>query len=317
MDFQHKPVLLNETLAMLAPARRSTVVDCTLGGAGHSKAIYELLPEDSWLVGIDQDDDALRAAGNSLSGKGNVKLIKGNFGDLGALLAGWTKPIDGFLFDLGVSSWQLDNPNRGFAYQHDAPLDMRMNQAGQLSAYDIVNKWSDKELTYIFRAYGEEKWASRVAAFIIQARVKKPVESTGELVELVKAAIPASARREGGHPGRRIFQALRIAVNSELDSLGRGLAAAVDLCAPGGVIVVISYHSLEDRIVKQLFRDKSTGCICPPEVPVCTCHHQPEISVLTRKPVIPGETELQENPRSRSAKLRAAEKLGLKESGGE
>jgi len=313
MEFQHKPVLIGEVIELLEPTRRSTIVDCTLGGAGHSKAIHALLPSDGWLVGIDQDDDALRAAGQSLVGKGNVELIKGNFGDLEVLLADWELPIDGFLFDLGVSSWQLDNPSRGFAYQHDAPLDMRMNQSEDFSAFDIVNTWTAKDLTYIFRSYGEENWSSRVAAFIVKAREIKAVETTGELVEIIKAAIPAAARRDGGHPGRRIFQALRIAVNSELDSLRRGLEAAVNLCAPGGVVAVISYHSLEDRMVKQLFRDKSTDCICPSEVPICRCNHVPEVRVLTRKPIGPGEIELTENPRSRSAKLRAAEKLGSKE----
>lgn len=302
-----------EVLELLEPARRSTIVDCTLGGAGHSKSILDLLPADSWLVGIDQDDDALAAAGKILAGHENVKLIKGNFGQLDVLLSGWNRPIDGFLFDLGVSSWQLDNPERGFAYQHDAPLDMRMNQEGALSAYTIVNSWSAREMTKIFRTYGEEKWSSRVAAFIVTARENKPIETTGELVDIIKAAIPAAARREGGHPGRRIFQALRIAVNAELDNLRLGLEAALEICAPGGVVAAISYHSLEDRIVKLLFKDKAAGCICPPEVPVCQCNHTPEIRILTKKPIGPGIAELENNPRSRSAKLRAAAKLGSNE----
>jgi len=313
VDFQHKPVLIDEVLELLQPARRSTVVDCTLGGAGHSKAIQELLPAEGWLVGVDQDEDALEAAGKSLAGKSNIELIKGNFGQLEQLLANWDRPLDGFLFDLGVSSWQLDNPSRGFAYQHDAPLDMRMNQSDKLSAVDIVNTWSRRDLNFIFRAYGEENWSSRIAEFIVRERAVKPVQTTGDLVAIIKAAIPAAARREGGHPGRRVFQALRIAVNSELESLKEGLASAVKLCAPGGVIVVISYHSLEDRIVKQLFRDRATGCICPPEIPICQCNHVPEVRILTRKPRTPGDAELRENPRSRSAKLRAAEKLGSKE----
>ncbi|HBI56740.1 MAG TPA: 16S rRNA (cytosine(1402)-N(4))-methyltransferase [Firmicutes bacterium] len=313
MDFQHKPVLVAEVLKLLEPARRSTIVDCTLGGAGHSKSILDLLPADSWLVGIDQDDDALVAAGKILAGHENVKLIKGNFGQLDVLLSGWNRPIDGFLFDLGVSSWQLDNPERGFAYQHDAPLDMRMNQEGALSAYAIVNSWPAREMTKIFRTYGEEKWSSRVAAFIVKARENKPIETTGELVDIIKAAIPAAARREGGHPGRRIFQALRIAVNAELDNLRLGLEAALEICAPGGVVAAISYHSLEDRIVKLLFKDKAAGCICPPEAPVCQCNHTPEIRILTKKPIGPGIAELENNPRSRSAKLRAAAKLGSNE----
>jgi 16S rRNA (cytosine1402-N4)-methyltransferase len=314
LDFQHKPVLVAEVLEMLDPARRSTIVDCTLGGAGHSREILNLLPADSWLVGIDQDDDALEAAGKILAGHENVILLKGNFGQLKALLGDWKRPIDGFLFDLGVSSWQLDNPERGFAFQHDSPLDMRMNQQGLLSAHIIVNSWSAREMTEIFRAYGEEKWSSRVAAFIVKARENKPIDTTGELVDVIKAAIPAAARREGGHPGRRVFQALRIAVNSELDNLRLGLEAALDICAPGGVVAAISYHSLEDRIVKQLFKDKAVGCICPPEAPVCQCKHKPEIRILTKKPIGPGVAELENNPRSRSAKLRAAIKLGSNES---
>lgn len=313
MEFQHKPVLLAEVIDLLQPSMRKTIVDCTLGGAGHSLAIRELMSPDSWLVGIDQDDDALQAAGHRLQGKGNVAFRKGNFGDLYQLLGDWYTPIDGFLFDLGVSSWQLDNPERGFSYQHDAPLDMRMDQTKGLSAYDIVNTWSQRDLTFIFRAYGEEKWSPRIADFIVRERMIKPVEKTGELVDIIKAAVPAAARREGGHPGRRIFQALRIAVNSELENLKRGVSAALDLCSPGGVVAVISYHSLEDRIVKQLFRDKAAGCLCPPEVPVCQCNHIPEARIITRKPIVPGEEELEENPRSRSAKLRAVEKLGSKE----
>jgi 16S rRNA (cytosine1402-N4)-methyltransferase len=311
LEFQHRPVLIAEVLKLLDPARRRTIVDCTLGGGGHAAAIRELLPTDSWLVGIDQDDDALAAAGQRMAGYGNVKLLKGNFGQLEALLEDWNRPVDGFLFDLGVSSWQLDNPQRGFAYQHDAPLDMRMNQQAVLTAADIVNNWSARELTAIFRAYGEEKWSSRVAAFIVKARELKPIATTGELVEVIKAAIPAAARREGGHPGRRVFQALRIAVNSELENLRLGLEAAIDICATDGVVAVISYHSLEDRIVKRIFIDKAAGCICPPELPVCQCEHKPEVKILTKKPVTPGSEELESNPRSRSAKLRAAVKLGF------
>lgn len=307
MEFSHKPVLSEEIISLLEPGKRKTIVDCTLGGAGHAMAISDLLPPDGWLIGIDQDDDALEAAGKKMAGR-NCELIKGNFGDLEDLLSHWQMPFDGFLFDLGVSSWQLDNPSRGFSYQHDAPLDMRMNRDQDLDAHIIVNNWSERDLTFIFRTYGEEKWASRVAAFIGKARAAKPVNTTGELVDIIKAAIPASARREGGHPGRRVFQALRIAVNSELESLRLGLAAAIKLCVPGGVVAVISYHSLEDRIVKDMFRDMAAGCICAPEIPVCVCKHKPEVKILTRKPITPGEAELEENPRSRSAKLRAVEK---------
>src|SRR5690554_41989 len=314
MKFRHKPVLLDEVLELLNPAQRGMVVDCTLGGAGHSQAISALLSAQGTLIGIDQDDDALQAAQQRLAGSGNVQFIKGNFGQLGELLAG--ENPDGFLFDLGVSSWQLDNPQRGFAYQHDAPLDMRMNQATELTAYAIVNTWPERDLNYIFRTYGEEKWSARIAKFIVRARKSKAVETTTDLVEIIKAAIPVAARREGGHPGRRVFQALRIAVNAELDSLRQGLEAAIKLSVPGGVVVVISYHSLEDRIVKQLFRDKAQGCICPPELPVCRCNHVPEIKILTRKPITPRPGEVAENPRARSAKLRAAIKLSSKENRG-
>lgn len=309
MEFQHQPVLLKEVLKLLKPSQRSTIVDCTLGGAGHSLAIANLLSPGGWLIGIDQDDDALAAAGARLANRENVLLKKGNFGQLHHLLADWDRPIDGFLFDLGVSSWQLDNPQRGFAYQHDAPLDMRMDQMGELSAETIVNTWSQRDLTHIFRTYGEERWASRIAQFIVQQRGLKAVRTTGHLVEIIKAAIPAAARREGGHPGRRVFQALRIAVNSELESLRQGLLAAVDLSAPQGVVMAISYHSLEDRVVKQLFRDKAQACICPPELPVCQCNNLPQVEILTKKPLLPGKAEIENNPRARSAKLRAATKL--------
>lgn len=309
MEFQHKPVLLAEVLELLQPQLRTTIVDCTLGGAGHALAIYNLLSPAGHLIGIDQDDDALASAERRLAGRGNVSLRKGNFSQLPQLLSDWGKSIDGFFFDLGVSSWQLDNPHRGFSYQHDALLDMRMDQSGDINAHSIVNTWSDKDLTHIFRTYGEERWASRIAQFILRERTHQSIKTTGQLVEIIKAAIPAAARREGGHPARRVFQALRIAVNSELRSLELGLAAAVELCAPQGVVLVISYHSLEDRIVKRYFRDKAQSCICPPEIPICQCNHVPEVKILTRKPVVPGETELRDNPRSRSAKLRAVEKL--------
>jgi 16S rRNA (cytosine1402-N4)-methyltransferase len=309
VEFQHKPVLLQEVLELLEPQRRTTIVDCTLGGAGHSLAIRKALPPEAWLIGIDQDDDALAAAEARLAGAGNVLLRKGNFGGLRQLLADWDRPLDGFLFDLGVSSWQLDNPGRGFAYQHEAPLDMRMDRSRELNAEIIVNTWSERDLAHIFRVYGEERWSSRIAQFIVRERANNPVRTTGQLVEVIKAAIPAAARREGGHPGRRVFQALRIAVNSELESLRQGLEAAIDLCAPQGVVAVISYHSLEDRIVKQLFRDRAQGCICPPELPVCQCNHVPQVAILTKKPILPGRAELAENPRARSAKLRAAAKL--------
>lgn len=295
--------MVSEVLALLQPAARQTIVDCTLGGGGHARAILALMAAPGRLIGIDQDDDALAAAAIALKDFHNLCLLKGNFGSLKTLLADWSSPIDGFLFDLGVSSWQLDNPARGFAFKQDAPLDMRMNQEGLLSAYEIVNTWSARELTKIFWTFGEERWSSRVAEFIVNARKAGPIATTGELVSVIKAAIPAGARRGGGHPGRRIFQALRIAVNSELENLRLGLEAAVDLCSPGGVIVAISYHSLEDRIVKQFFKEKAGGSSALVET------DRPALSILTKKPLRPEATERDVNPRSRSAKLRAAVKL--------
>lgn len=315
MDYSHTSVLLGPVLELLAPAQRTTVVDCTLGGGGHSRAILDKLPDDRWLIGIDQDGDALAAAKTRLS-QHNVKLIQGNFSQLKQLLSGWPLPLDGFLFDLGVSSWQLDNPQRGFAYQHDAPLDMRMDQNNPLTAAQIVNSWPEQQLAAIFRRYGEDRWAARIAQFIARRRKDAEVVTTGQLVEIIKAAIPAAARRHGGHPARRVFQALRIAVNAELDSLEKGLAAALDMCATGGVVVVISYHSLEDRIVKGMFRELCSGCICPAELPVCVCNHRQQFKLLTRKPVVPEQGEIQANPRARSARLRAVQRLSSKQNRG-
>lgn len=307
--FAHNPVMLQEVLELLAPAGDKIIVDCTLGGAGHTAAIAKALGPGGIAIGIDQDDDALRAAGERLKDFTNVRLVKGNFGDLSRLLEG---PVDGFLFDLGVSSWQLDSVERGFSYQHDAPLDMRMNRDTRLTAAEILATWSQGELTRIFREYGEENWSSRVASFIIRERKQSPITTTGQLVEIIKAAIPAAARRSGPHPARRIFQALRIAVNGELERLEQGLRAAIELCRPQGIIVVISYHSLEDRITKQIFKEGTGGCSCPPDFPRCVCGQEPILQVLTKKPLEPKFTEVEENPRSRSARLRAARRLSSK-----
>ena len=315
MEYSHAPVLLTEVLELLQPSRRRTVVDCTLGGAGHAGAIADLLPDGSWLVGIDQDHDALTAAKKRLPAE-RAHLIQGNFSQVKELLADWTLPIDGFLFDLGVSSWQLDKLERGFSYQQDAPLDMRMNNNDSLTAAEILNTWPEQQISSIFHRYGEERWASRIAKFVVERRKRENFVSTEQLVQTVKAAVPASARRTGGHPARRVFQALRIAVNRELESLEQGLRGALEICAAGGVVVVISYHSLEDRIVKNIFRELNVGCTCPPRSPICICGGQPKVKLLTRKPIIPEEKEIGINPRARSAKMRAAEKLAVSGEGG-
>jgi len=262
------------------------------------------------LVGIDQDDAALVAAAATLRLGQQAVLIKGDFGELDQLLteAGLAY-ADAFLFDLGVSSPQLDFADRGFSYHGDAPLDMRMDPSGTLTAADVVNTYDEAGLTRLLREYGEERWASRIAAFIVAARARRPLLTTGELVEVVKDAIPASARRTGPHPARRTFQALRIEVNHELDKLDGALRAAVRWLATGGRIAVISYHSLEDRVVKRAFTELSRGCVCPPDLPVCRCGSVPVLRVVTKKAITPSAEEIAENPRARSAKLRVAEKM--------
>lgn len=303
--------MLAEVLHYLSPHPGATVVDCTLGGAGHAVEIASAIAPGGLLVGIDQDDAALTAAADVLRLGQQTTLLKGNFGELDRLLAGANIPYaDGFLFDLGVSSPQLDFAERGFSYKADALLDMRMDPAaGGMTAADVVNTYDEADLARVIRDYGEDRWASRIAAFIVAARARHPVTTTTELVDIVKAAIPAAARKGGPHPARRTFQALRIEVNHELEVLERALDAAVRWLAPGGRIVVISYHSLEDRVVKQAFARLSQTCTCPPELPVCVCGAKPVVRVLTRRAIVPTEEEVDRNPRSRSAKLRAAEKL--------
>ncbi len=311
MEYRHTPVLLAEVTQQLSPHDGSVIVDCTLGGAGHAKRIADLIAPTGTLVGIDQDDAALEAARVALRLGQHAILLKGNFGDLDRLLteAGLAY-ADGFLFDLGVSSPQLDVAGRGFSYREDAPLDMRMDpSAGGMTAADAVQTYQESELARVIGEYGEERWASRIAAFIVAARSRRPVTTTGELVDIIKDAIPASARRSGGHPAKRTFQALRIEVNHEIEMLEAGLRAAVRWLAPGGRVVVISYHSLEDRVVKREFAESATGCICPPDLPACACGHVPVLRVLTRRPIVPTAAEIEQNPRARSAKLRAAEKV--------
>lgn len=306
--------MLQEVLEALRLSEGSTVCDCTLGGAGHSVKMAAQVGEEGLLIGIDQDDMALAAARTRLAAEAPgvpLKLLKGNFGDLDELLCRAEVPgIDGILFDLGVSSPQLDIPGRGFSYHEDAPLDMRMDPGNNpLNAAEVINTYNEADLARILRVYGEEKFADKIAREIVRRRQLSPIETTGELVEAIKAGIPAAARRHGHHPARKSFQAIRIEVNHELDVLERGLEAAVRWLNPGGRICVISYHSLEDRIVKHVFQERSRGCTCPPELPVCMCGNVPTLKVLTRKPLVATTEEVERNPRARSAKIRVAERL--------
>ena len=313
-EYRHEPVMLQEVLEQLRLGSGSTVCDCTLGGAGHSVRMAAAVGEEGLLIGIDQDDMALAAAARRLDieAPGTPhRLLKGNFGDLDGLLCSAEVPgVDGILFDLGVSSPQLDIPTRGFSYHEDAPLDMRMDPGtNTLNAAEVINTYTEADLTRILRVYGEERFARQIAREIVRRRATAPLRTTGDLVEAVKAGIPAAARRHGGHPAKRSFQAIRIEVNHELDVLERGLEAAVRWLNPGGRICVISYHSLEDRIVKRLFQEMSQGCTCPPDLPVCVCGHVPVLKVITRKPLVASADEVERNPRARSAKIRAAERL--------
>jgi len=308
-DYGHKPVLLDECLDALDIKPDGTYLDGTLGRAGHSLAILRRLTAGR-LIGIDRDLTAIDAARERLAEFGDhVTLVHGNFADLGNILQelGITK-IDGMLFDLGVSSPQLDEPQRGFSYMHDAPLDMRMDETAALDAGEVVNTWSYEELRRILYEYGEERYAPQIAKAIVRRRVDKPVRTTGELVEIIRTAMPSAALREKQHPAKRSFQAIRIAVNGELDALPPMLEAAANGLAPGGRLAVITFHSLEDRIVKQKMRELATGCTCPPEFPVCVCGKKPKLKLISRKPIAAGAQELTENPRARSAKLRVAER---------
>ena len=309
MEYTHKPVLLDECIEMLNIRPGGVYVDGTLGRAGHSREIVRRLTGGR-LICIDQDTAAIRAAEERLAPwRDRVTLVHGNFSDLADILreAG-VSGVDGALFDLGVSSPQLDDASRGFSYMQDAPLDMRMDNTAALTAREVVNTWSQEELRRILYEYGEERYAPAVARAIVRARETGPVETTLELAEIVRGAMPPAALREKQHPAKRSFQAVRIAVNGELDALPPMLEAAVDSLNPGGRLAVITFHSLEDRIVKQTLREQARGCTCPREFPVCVCGKKPKIRLVTRKPIVPGAAELSENPRARSAKLRTAEK---------
>ncbi len=308
-NYGHQPVLLEECLAALDIKPGGTYLDGTLGRGGHSLAILRRM-DTGRLIGIDRDRAAIEEAGERLAAFGErVRLVHGNFRDLGDILRDLgAGGLDGMLFDLGVSSPQLDEPRRGFSYMHDAPLDMRMDAAAALDAKQVVNQWSYEELRRVLYEYGEERYAPQIARAIVRWREDRCVETTGELVEIIRSAMPAQALREKQHPAKRSFQAIRIAVNGELEALPPMLAAAADGLAPGGRLAVITFHSLEDRIVKQTLRTLATGCTCPPEFPVCVCGKKPKLKLITRKPVTAGPEELERNPRARSAKLRVAER---------
>ena len=311
MEFQHETVLLKESVDGILGDPAGTYVDCTLGGGGHSAAILGRLNPRGRLIGIDQDPAAVAAGQSRLaSGDAEVRVVQGNFNELAAVLDRLgIEQVDGILFDLGVSSHQLDLAERGFSYMKEGPLDMRMDPQQKLSAAEVVNRYSEADLARIFFEYGEERWAKRIAKFIVEARQKTPLTTTAELAAIISAAIPAAARREG-HPAKRTFQAIRIEVNGELKILPRALRTAIERLAPGGKIGVISFHSLEDRIVKKTFASLLGHCICPPKSPVCTCNPQ-AILRLCGKPILPSAQELENNPRSRSAKLRIAQKVEL------
>ena len=315
MTFHHLPVLLNECLDGLNIKPDGAYLDCTLGGAGHSSEILKRLGEGGLLIGIDRDADAIEAATERLSGistRGRFAALRGNFHDASALLraAGIARGLDGILVDLGVSSHQLDVRERGFSYHDDAPLDMRMDRSQALSAREIVNMWSEDALNRILWDYGEEKWARQIARVICDRRKSAPIETTAQLVDIIDAAIPKKFRQgDGSHPARRSFQALRIAVNDELEPLEPALRALAGLLNPGGRLCVITFHSLEDRIVKNTFRNLANPCTCPKSFPVCVCGKKPVVKPVTRKPITASEEELAQNPRSRSASLRIVERM--------
>lgn len=311
MEFHHISVMLEETVKGLVTNKKGTYVDCTLGGAGHSRRIADMLDPAGRLIGIDQDEAAIAAAKERLCDVCcRVDIVHNNFRNLESILEKeQALLVDGVVFDLGVSSHQIDTAERGFSYIHDAPLDMRMDPEAKFSAHDVVNTYSEQELNRIFHDYGEERWSKRIAQFIVQARGEKPIETTGELVDIVCKAVPKAVRQAaGGHPAKRIFQAIRIEVNDELGILEQAFTTAVRHLKPGGRIAIITFHSLEDRIAKQVLRRLAQGCICPPELPICMCDHKPEIKIIG-KPIQATSEELDHNSRSKSAKLRIVEKL--------
>ena len=310
MEFKHQSVLLSECMESLNIRPDGIYVDGTLGGGGHSYEICRRLSDKGRLIGIDQDEAAIEAARVRLGEfKYKVTIIRSNYCNMRAELTKLhSTAVDGILLDLGVSSYQLDNAERGFTYREDAPLDMRMDQRQTMTARDIVNGYSESELYRIIRDYGEDKFAKNIAKHIVSARSEKPLETTGELIQVIKAAIPMKVRAVGGHPAKRTFQAIRIELNRELDVLKDSLGDMIDLLDDGGRIAVITFHSLEDRIVKNIFKENEDPCICPKEFPVCVCGRKSKGKVITRKPIIPSEEELEENKRSKSSKLRVFER---------
>ena len=309
-EFCHVPVLLNESVGLLAVKPGGVYIDATVGGGSHSRLIAERLAGSGRLICIDRDAEAVKKAKETLADFCNATVLRGNFRDTKEMLAEiGVLAADGVLADIGVSSRQLDTPGRGFSYMHDSRIDMRMDTNQELSAYDIVNGASMDELSEIIRTLGEERWAARIAAFIVERRAIKPIETTFELVSAIKAAIPKKVRQDGHHPAKKTFQALRYSVNEEIRILDPSIRDFVDILRPDGRVCVIGFNSLEDRIIKQTFRDLESPCVCIKDAPICVCGKRPTVRVVTRKPVLPSEEELLANPRARSAKLRAAEKI--------
>ena len=310
MAFEHKSVLLEETIDSLAIKPDGIYVDGTLGGGGHASEVCRRLGEHGRLIGIDQDADAIAAASKRLEGFGEkVTIVRSNYENIAQVLQTLQiEKVDGIYLDLGVSSYQLDTAERGFTYREDAPLDMRMDQRNTQTAADIVNTYSESDLYRIIRDYGEDKFAKNIAKHIVRVRQEKPFETTGELIETIKAAIPMKIRATGGHPAKKTFQAIRIELNHELDVLNRSIDTMIDLLNPGGRLSIITFHSLEDRIVKTRFRNNESPCVCPPDFPGCMCGKKSKGIVITRKPIVPSEEEIEENKRAKSSKLRVFER---------
>ena len=312
MEFKHRSVLLDETIESLNIKPDGYYVDGTLGGAGHAYEVCKKLNQKGRFIGIDQDGEAIEAAKKRLEPFGDtVTIVRSNYVDMMSVLDNLgIEKVDGIVLDLGVSSYQLDNAMRGFTYREDVPLDMRMDQRKDKTARNIVNEYSEQELYRIIRDYGEDKFAKNIAKHIVRGRKEKPIETTGELIELIKAAIPMKVRAVGGHPAKKTFQAIRIELNGELDVLTRSIDAMIDRLNPGGRLSIITFHSLEDRIVKNKFKENENPCICPPEFPVCVCKRKSKGKVVSRKPILPSDEEIRENKRSKSAKLRVFERIG-------
>ncbi len=312
MNFNHTPVLLKQCIENLNIKSDGTYIDATLGGAGHSLEIIKRLDKNGLLIGIDQDINAIETAKNRLNGIVNFKLIHDNFSNIESIAEHLNlkdNSVDGFLMDLGVSSHQLDETQRGFSYMKDAPLDMRMDRRNRLSAFNVVNEYPAQRLKEVIYNYGEERWAKRISEFIVKQREQKPIETTFELVSVIKKAVPKAARADGPHPARRTFQAIRIEVNNELEILKSSITSMLPLLKKGGRICIITFHSLEDRIVKNTFKELENPCTCPVEFPICVCGKKPIVKIVTKKPISPDDEEIALNHRARSAKLRVCEKL--------